>query len=83
MNIVECMMNRNERHTFHHRIRMYGLNRLLLFQVPETRQGGWKPIRIRSDKAYGNSIKTVENVVKSISDNISLQDLENVINKQK
>lgn len=58
---------------------------LLVFyysQGPGWRKGGWKPIRIRPDKSVGNAIRTVENVVKSISDNISMDDLAAVI-KQK
>ena len=34
------------------------------------------------DKVVGNAIRTVENVVKSISDNISIDDLERMINKK-
>ena len=43
------------------------------------RKGGWKPFRIRHDKLYGNAFHTVENVIKSIFDNITIDDLDKMI----
>lgn len=36
-------------------------------------------MRLRSDKAHGNGVNTVENVVRSITDNIQIDELDAVI----
>ena len=46
---------------------------------PGWRKGGWKPLRIRSDKLNGNSQRTVENVFHSILDNITVDELDKFI----
>ena len=46
---------------------------------PGWRSYGWKPIRIRHDKLSGNADRVVGNVLKSIVDNISIDDLKQLI----
>ena len=49
---------------------------------PGWRKGGWKPLRIRMDKTNGNSLRTVENVFKSITDNITVEEIDALIPKR-
>lgn len=42
---------------------------------------GWRILRIRDDKALGNDIRTVKNVIKSISANIEEVDLKQLLGK--
>lgn len=49
---------------------------------PGWRKGGWKPLRIRMDKTNGNSLRTVENVFKSITDNITVEEIDVLIPKR-
>lgn len=53
--------------------------RELILQGAGWRKGGWKPLRLRNDKSHGNAIRTVENVVQSIMDNIQIEELDAVI----
>ena len=43
------------------------------------RKGGWKPLRVREDKTTPNSIRVANNVLKSISDNLTFEKMFDMI----